>query len=212
MRNSVQPLADQRAAPRSSLLLRSAKVVCQSGEYLCLVRDVSASGAGLRFFHAVPPESRIFLELGNGAIHPVERVWARDCEAGYRFASAVDVEEFIAERSDHATRAIRLRLEQPALVSIDGRDSHATLRDISRTGARLEGDRAWPLRAFARIEVAGMPMRFGHVRWRQGTAHGIVFHDVVPLNELAQHLLALQPFAAAPIEPTGPSGWAIRAA
>jgi hypothetical protein len=202
------PYADQRAAPRSSLMLRTAKVVCQSGEYLCLVRDVSASGAGLRFFHAVPPEPRIFLELANGQIHPIERVWARGQEAGYRFAANIDVADFIAERSDHANRAIRLRLERPVLVTAGGQDGRATLVDISRTGARLDADARWPLQAFVRLDAAGMPIRYGHVRWREGTAHGIVFQNVIPLGDLAQHLLALQPFA----EQSGTNGWAIRAA
>jgi hypothetical protein len=208
MRPNAKSFADQRAAPRSSLMLRTAKVVCQSGEYLCLVRDVSATGAGLRFFHAVPPEPRIFLELANGQIHPIERVWARETEAGYRFASPVDVADFIAERSEHASRAIRLRLERPALATVEGHDCAATLRDISRTGARLDADHAWPLQAFVRIELAGLPVRYGHVRWRQGTAHGIVFQNMLPLGDLAQHLLALQPFAEQP----GANGWAIRAA
>jgi hypothetical protein len=208
MQANAQSFADQRAAPRSSLMLRTAKVVCQSGEYLCLVRDVSATGAGLRFFHAVPPEPRIFLELGNGQIHPIERAWSREAEAGYRFASPVDVAEFIAERSDHPHRAIRLRLERPALVTVEGHDCLATLTDISRTGARIEGGSGWPLQAFVRLELAGFPIRYGHVRWREGTSHGIVFQNVLPLGDLAQHLLALQPFT----EQSGANGWAIRAA
>jgi hypothetical protein len=208
MHANARTHADLRAAPRSSLMLRTAKVVCQSGEYLCLVRDVSATGAGLRFFHAVPPEPRIFLELANGHIHPIERVWAKEAEAGYRFAAEIDVAEFIAERSDHPHRAIRLRLERPALVTVAGQDCLATLTDISRTGARLEGDYAWPLQAFVRIELAGFPIRYGHVRWREGTSHGIVFQNMLPLGDLAQHLLAAQPFA----EQNGANGWAIRAA
>lgn len=208
MQRSAKSFAEQRAAPRSSLMLRTAKVVCQSGEYLCLVRDVSASGAGLRFFHAVPPEPRIFLELADGQIHPIERVWARENEAGYRFAAEIDVAEFITEHSDHPHRAIRLRLERPALVSVDGHDVQATLRDISRTGARIVAQQSWPLQAFVRLELAGLPIRYGHVRWREGTAHGIVFQNAMPLGDLALQLLALQPFAEQP----GQNGWTIRAA
>ncbi len=208
MQANAKSFAEQRAAPRSSLMLRTAKVVCQSGEYLCLVRDVSSGGAGLRFFHAVPPEPRIFLELANGQIHPIEQVWSRGNEAGYRFASPTDVAEFIPERSDHPHRSIRLRLERTALITVDGQDCLATLADISRTGARIEAELAWPLQAFVRLEVVGMPIRYGHVRWREGTAHGIVFQNVLPLDELAHHLLALQPFA----EANGANGWAIRAA
>jgi hypothetical protein len=200
--------AELRAAPRSSLMLRTAKVICQSGEYPCLVRDVSASGVGLRFFHQAPPEPRIFLELANGQLHPIERAWNNGNEAGYRAAAEIDVEEFIAEPSDHPHRAIRFRLKRAALVTVEGCDNRATLTDISRTGARVEAGQSWPLRAFVRIELAGLPIRYGHVRWRDGMAHGIVFQNVMSLNDLAQHLLALQPFA----EQSGTNGWAIRAA
>jgi hypothetical protein len=200
--------AKLRAAPRSSLMLRTAKVICQSGEYPCLVRDVSASGVGLRFFHLAPPEPHIFLELSNGQIHPIERAWIKGNEAGYRAAAEIDVEEFIAERSDHPPRAIRFRLERPVLVTVEGQDSYATIADISHTGARLEAEQSWPLQAFVRLELTGLPIRYGHVRWREGMAHGIVFQNVMSLNDLAQHLLALQPFA----EQSGANGWAIRAA
>lgn len=206
------PASDLRAAPRSSLVLRTAKVVCQSGEYLCLVRDVSAGGAGLRFFHDVPPEPRIFLELANGRIHPIERVWSRERDAGYRFAAEVDVEEFIAERSEHPHRPIRMRLRRPALVTVDGRDGPATLADLSRTGARIEADRQWPLAAFVRLEVAGLPLFFGHVRWREGTVHGIAFQNVMPLERLAGHLLDVQPFGQPLADHADSKAWAIRAA
>jgi hypothetical protein len=48
--------ADPRGAARSSLMFRTAKILCESGEYVCVVRDVSATGARLRLFHAAPPD------------------------------------------------------------------------------------------------------------------------------------------------------------
>lgn len=204
--------AELRAAPRSSLMLRTAKVVCQSGEYPCLVRDVSAGGVGLRFFHDVPPETRIFLQLANGAVYPIELAWVRDFEAGYRAANEIDVDEFIAEPSPHNHRAIRFRLERPVLVTIDGRDCRARLLDVSRTGAKLRADREWPQGAFVRVEFIGFPVRYGHVLWRKGVEHGIVFQDTMSLADLARHLLAVQPYPDDPPETQGTKGWAVRAA
>lgn len=209
----AQPVpTEQRTAARSSLVLRTAKVICQSGEYPCLVRDVSVGGIGLRFFHEAPPEQRIFFELANGQIHPIEQVWVRGCEAGYRAAAEIDVEEFVAERSDHPHRAIRFRLERPVLVTIDGRDCTARLLDISRTGAKLVASGHWPVQAFVRFDLSGFPVRYGHVLWREEFNHGIVFQDAMALDELARHLLALQPWPGHTAEQQGPNGWAIRAA
>ena len=188
----------ERRDPRHTLMLRTAKVVCQSGEYVCLVRDVSASGVGLRFFHDVPQEPRIFLELANGALYPIERSWSDHGDAGYRFAAPVALEDFLSEASQFAHRAVRLRLKVPVLLTVDGHDFRAMLADVSRCGAKLAIDRRLPQGAFARFDAVGLPMRFGHIRWRQNHDHGVVFQEPIPLEELARCLHALQPCAVAP--------------
>ena len=198
---SATPQTDQRQDQRHTLMLRTAKVVCQSGEYICLVRDVSAGGTRLQFFHDVPEEKRIFLELANGALYPVERVWADSeadhVEAGYRFAAPVNLDQFLSEASQFAHRPIRLRLQVPVLLTVDGHDFHAMLADVSRCGAKLNIDRRLPQGAFARFDAVGLPLRFGHVRWRKNRDHGIVFQEAILLEELAQCLHLLQPCAVA---------------
>lgn len=206
-RQKPAPAKDQRDAARSTLLLRSAKVVCQSGEYVCLVRNVSEGGVGLRFFHEVPGEPRIFLQLANGTNYPVERAWAEGHQAGYRFARPVDLGEFIDEPGLFPHRAVRINVEAPALVTALGRDSRARLIDISRCGAKVRGDQEYPVGAFVRLEVGAIPARFGHVCWRRGKDHGLVFQQALPLAELAAHVLALQPYAV-----QGEDDLAVRAA
>ena len=195
---SATPQTDPRQDQRHTLMLRTAKVVCQSGEYVCLVRDVSQGGVGLRFFHNVPEERRIFLELANGALYPIERSWTDHGEAGYRFAAPVMLEDFLSEASQFAHRAMRLRLKVPVLLTVDGTDFRAMLADISRCGAKLTIDRRLPQGAFARFDAVGLPLRFGHIRWRQNNDHGVVFQDPIPLEDLARCLHALQPCAVAP--------------
>jgi hypothetical protein len=195
MPSEAEVHVDKRASVRSSLLRRTAKVVCQSGEYLCLVRDVSAEGAGLSFFHPVPAEERIFLEMADGAIYPIERAWSRDLQAGYRFASPIDVARFIADRGEHPNSPIRVRLRRPVEVTLAGTPYPAELEDISRTGARFIADCALPLQAPVRLAIAGMANRIGHVLWRRGFTHGVVFQNPMTLDELALQLFQVQPFA-----------------
>ena len=195
---SEDPSTEQRQARRSSLMLRTAKVVCQSGEYACIVRDVSPGGTRLRFFHAVPSERRIFLTLANGLNYPVERVWARGDSAGYRFARAIDLNAFISEPGPYPHRGVRLRLERPALVTTGGIDSRAMLADISTRGARVVGGRRYAEGSLLRLEVEGFPVRFGNVCWRRDHDHGIIFQEAIPLDRLAQLLFELQPFAQEP--------------
>lgn len=213
---SATPATDQRRDSRQTLMLRTAKVICQSGEYVSLVRDVSRGGVGLRFFHAVPHELRIFLELANGALYPIERTWERSeaesGEAGYRFAAPVALGEFLDETSQHPHRPVRLRLKLPVLLTVDGTDCKAMLADISRCGAKLIADRRLPEGAFVRCDADGLPLRFGHIAWRKQLEHGITFQQAFGLEELARCLFALQPSVEGLAEQPVTDGKAIRAA
>ncbi|MFN9375472.1 MAG: PilZ domain-containing protein, partial [Novosphingobium sp.] len=73
-----------RAAPCISLMLRAAKLVRPAGEFLCILRDVSATGLKARLFHALPQDGPLALELGTGERHPIEPVWERDRHVGFR--------------------------------------------------------------------------------------------------------------------------------
>lgn len=185
---------DQRAAARSSLMFRAAKLLCESGEYACIVRDVSAGGARLRLFHAPPPETHLFLELGNGDRYAMERVWARDGHAGFRFSCSIEVSRFIEEPCDLPRRPLRLNLRADAVVAADGARSHAVLMDMSQHGACVESASKFALRQRVRLECDALPARVGFVRWRRGYRHGLVFQQALRLDELAEQALTLQPF------------------
>ena len=201
--------ADMREAPRSSLMFRTAKILCESGEYVCVVRDVSATGARLRLFHAAPPDRHLFLELGNGDRYAMERVWTRDDHAGFRFSCEIDVDRFIAEPSAYPRRPIRLKLQRPADIVADGVASPAVLLDLSQQGARVETGRKFAIEQKLWLSVDGQPDRFGCVRWRSGYTHGLVLQRSFKLDELAHYALALQPFGAT--DPTAPAPPAVAA-
>lgn len=187
---------DARGAPRSSLMLRMAKLVCQSGEYLCVVRDVSAEGVGLRFLHAVPPEPRIILALANGATYPVERVWSGKHQAGYRFASAIDIDAFIHEPSPFACREVRLTIRTEAKVEAGGLLHDAEVMDLSKGGAMIAS--AIPFAVGSRVALAtkGLQRRLADVCWRKGEMHGLSFVEPMATADLAEVALLLQPFDA----------------
>ena len=190
-----------RAAPRSSLMCRTAKLLCESGEYVCIVRDVSATGARIRLFHDAPPDQHLFLELANGDRYAMERVWQQGDQLGFRFSCTIDVDRFIAEPSPYPRRPIRLRLQSPADVIVDGVISPAVLLDLSQQGARIEAGRKFALEQKLWLSLDGLPRRFGCVRWREGYSHGLVLQQSLKLDELAQYALDLQPYGAAEMAP-----------
>ena len=119
----VDEAACTGAVKRASPMLRSAKVVCQTGEYVCLVRDVSEDGVLLSYLHEVPGEPRIILSLANGQTYPIQRLWAGEAQAGYRFAGHAPLEEFLHESAPINVRPVRLTGSAAARV-IDGSASY----------------------------------------------------------------------------------------
>ena len=192
--------AEQRGAERYSLVIRTAKLIAQTGEYPCVVRDVSETGTRVRLFAAPPPDSHLALELANGERYAMERIWQADDQAGFRFAAPIDVEHFIEEPSRHPRRPIRVRLRRPALATAAGRDSKALVMNISQQGACIELGTPLAVGQQLRLELPGLPLRFGHVRWRRGFAHGLVFQQGLRFDEFAGHCHALQPYDAPTVD------------
>ena len=201
-----QASREMRSAERFALLLRRAKLVCDSGEFPCVIRDVSATGLRLRLFHALPAERHFALELANGDVYCVEPVRAGDGrEAGFRFAASIDVPTFLREASPFPKREIRLRLKLPALVIATGNVGQALVCDLSQSGARIESGRYLYVGQQIRLQAQGLPDLAANVRWRLGAHYGVVFQQYLAFDELARLLSCLQP----PLEPgiggsTGP--------
>ena len=187
-------LKTQRQSHRASLMLRRAKLVCQSGEYLTLIRDVSQEGIGLGFLHDVPPETRTILQLANGMTYPVERVWAQSRQAGYRFGCTITLDEFLREETPHPIRPLRLNIEGTARIQ-DGRTAmDATLLDLSCEGAKIKGHEDIRSRGLVSFELPGLSPRLAQVRWNKEEYYGLQFQHPLDTEELADCAMRLQPF------------------
>jgi len=194
--NDSEP-AEKRREPRSALaMMRAAKLICQTGEYLCLIRDVSAGGVKLRLFHEMPDETHVFMERADGELHALIRVWVRDNTAGFRFVQPVDPEDFMNRAAGTAARSVRLRMPAPAVVHAHGRAMRGRLRDLAQGGAQIEIDACLPIGETVVLSVDRLGEQQGWIRWRRGQAHGIVFDVPRRLDQLAADALALQPLAA----------------
>jgi len=190
--------ADLRAAPRVSLLIRPAKLIAPCGEYLCVLRDASATGVKVRCFHPLPAQAMV-LELGNGDRYEVERMWEQGDHAGLRFRAAVPLEYLIKESGPYPKRPVRLRLTLPALL-VSGRDVlRAVIHDLSQQGARLDCGEPLALDRRFRLEIPGVPPIVAKVRWRRPPAAGLVFEETFRLEDFARLAFKLQP----PPDPPG---------
>jgi len=180
---------EQRAAPRFTLLIRAAKLSCRSGEFVCIIRDVSESGVSVRLFHALPADDHFELQMPAGAVYGLTRVWERGLEAGFRFDSPVAVESLINEASAYPKRGLRLALTFPAVVCTLTQRCAATVRNLSQQGAMIDCEGLFAIDQSLRFEAAEIaPCLKGiraKVRWRRGTHYGLVFDDTFTLKDFA---------------------------
>lgn len=195
--NSARHLADEsggelRVAPRFTLLIRTAKLISSSGEFLCVIRDASASGVSIRTFHPLPHGEQLTLELPNGDKHAIERVWEREGSAGFRFSVSVDIDRLLQNKSRYPKRPVRLKLQLPALISCHGTTAGVVIRNISQQGALIECPLRLALDQRLRLESDNLPVIQASVRWRKDADYGLVFDDTFQFAELAKLAAQLQ--------------------
>lgn len=184
--STLQGGADLRGAPRFALMLRSAKLIADGTEFLCIIRDVSETGVKLRLFHAAPRAELMMIETASGQHYPMNLVWEANGEAGFRFLKPIDVEAFVKESGPYPKRPLRLRVQHPATVRMGNQSHDATILDISRQGARIAistklaiGQKFW-------LEADELPLFEATVCWRRVPEYGLVFGQLMGLEELAQ--------------------------
>lgn len=184
--------AELRRAQRYSVLLRTAKLIVDGQEYLCVLRDASDTGVKLRLFHDLPHGEDINLDLGNGTRFPMDLVWQSHDHAGFRFRDPIDVRKLIDETGEQRPRRpMRLNLGVESTLHAHGGTLAAHLINISQQGACLECDDPLLMRERIKIETDALPTLFGRICWRQRPRYGVVFDQGFHLDELARHMARL---------------------
>ena len=178
--------AEQRTAARYTPLIRTAKLIGASGEFLCVVSDVSATGVSARLFHQLPDDKTLCLEMPNGDQLPLETVWQTEGRAGFRFACAVNLDRVVEGRGEWPKRPIRLNLEMPLTMSgLSGR-FEGSLHNISSQGAQIECRARLAIDQRLRMKGRFLPEIETRVRWRHGARYGLVFDSLIQFADLAR--------------------------
>ena len=178
--------AEQRVARRYTPLMRTAKITGVSGEFLCVVSDISATGVSVRLFHPLPRDTALKLEMPNGDQLAIEAVWERDSKAGFRFAVPVNLSRVLSGHSQWPKRPIRLNLDMPVtLTGLTGRFA-ATIRNISLQGAQIECAERLAIDQRLRMSNKVLPEIVTKVRWRNGKFYGLIFDTTFQFADLAR--------------------------
>ena len=176
---------EKRGAPRYTSLIRAAKLVCGQGEFVCVIRDVSAKGVSLRTFHGLPTDASVSLELQNGETHELSMVRSRDYDASYTFVEPVKVERLIQESWTYPKRQLRLNIMMPATISTLTQRSNAFVTNLSQQGARVDCDNVFAIDQAVRLENDYLSDTRCRVRWRRDASYGLAFQNFLSLREFA---------------------------
>ena len=188
---------EDRGAQRFALYIRSAKLVCDGREFVCVIRDVSASGVKLRLFHDLPqaaggkPGLKLCLQTGDA--HHIELAWSRDREAGFSFSDDIDLDRFLAETSGlWPKRPLRFNFDLPVRLSSLRGKMEARLCNLSQQGVGVLCEERLAIDQLVRIECDTLPEIVGKVRWRDGELYGLVLENTFRLDEFALLVNRLQ--------------------
>ncbi|WP_284124011.1 PilZ domain-containing protein [Parerythrobacter aestuarii] len=186
---------EQRAAPRYTLLLRQARLHCRTGEFLCVIRDVSETGLSIRTFHPLPPDHRMAIELVEKRPHLIEKVWEKEGEAGFRFKDAVSLDELLADDARFPRRQFRIEIDYPVEMCADGVISRASFTNLSQQGACLRCDRLLARDQLLSLRSPMLPGIEAKVRWRRDNIHGLVFEQTFSFRDFANLVARIQSVA-----------------
>jgi hypothetical protein len=199
-------ILDQAGAPdraeRTVTTLLVGKLLCvHTGERLCRVRNISATGMAVEMDRPLGVSTWVTVELRSGERLQGTVVWSTEGRAGVAFADPVDVERILAEakanqstrvrsivRSARTPRAPRFEVHCPSRIINFGASREVVIENISQSGIKVQLSPTLELDTQVVVTIGGLGPRRASVRWRRGDVAGLSFIEMIPYNELANWL------------------------
>jgi hypothetical protein len=186
-------------------LMRVAKLICDRGEYLCIIIKVRAAGVKLRIFNDLKPHGEMLLEAGIGQSLRVRFLHADASGATFTCDEAIDVARFIAEPTSYRKRPVRVCLRHPASVIFRKRAFSAEIVNLSCRGVCIETSASFDVGERTRLSARLLPDFDATVRWKTGNRYGLEFDNALSLAVFADRIGAIQILAYANAQAVGDS-------
>ena len=179
-------------APRTVTTLLVGKLLCDgTGEQLCRVRNLSATGMLIETQRPLGYGNWIAVELRCGQRLQGTVAWSSTGRAGVQFATPIEVDQVLAVARGASTarvvapRAPRFAANLTARLINEGHPIDVTVENISQSGARVQLDAQRELDHSVTLTIPGLQPRRCTVRWSKDQTVGLAFMDMVPYDELA---------------------------
>jgi len=182
---------ESRADERLLALLPVAKVIADSWQDLCRIRNISAGGLLAETTCRHEAGEAVLVELDSGQKIGGTIVWTRGTSHGIKFDSSVDLREILANRRPRIgfrPRPARLDIRCGATVRINGLYHSVEVRDISLGGIKIYLQERGCVGKEVVVTVESLRPIKGTIRWYRDGCAGIVFHRPLRFEELAEWL------------------------
>lgn len=178
----------RRREVRLTTILLVGRVVADSGDYLCRIRNVAPGGMMIDCDVPFEPGERLRVEFRNGSAVDVVVVWTEPGRAGVRFDAEIPLDALLhppAGIAGSLARTPRLSAACTVLVWHNGQMSPGMLQDLSQTGCRIDMAGRTPIVGDVRITIPSLPPRHATLRWAMNERMGFVFHEMLSFADLS---------------------------
>jgi hypothetical protein len=185
---AVPPPMEQRSDERLIPLLKVAKLICENGECLMRVRNISAGGLMGEVGDCPSVGEQVDVELSSQRISS-KVIWIRDGLVGIKFDQSVDLGELLAGRKPRhgfRPRPPRLSVECTASVRVGSVYYTVDVHDISLGGMKVEPIDQYCVGQKVTVVVESLKPIKGEVRWYSERRAGIIFDKPLDFEELAE--------------------------
>ena len=189
--NPVVPAPpERRAEERQTTLLRVGKLVTESDERLCMIRNISSAGAMLKLYQPIAVGAAVAVEITPDCPVTATVIWTQDEFAGVGFDAPIDVVAALRGEGQagpyrRVARTPRVQVRRLALMHTDEIEREVMLCDLSLNGAKIETDTALAGDTEIALFVEGLPPLSGRIRWCHDARAGMEFDIPVPMDVLA---------------------------
>lgn len=180
---------EKRTDERLLALLPVAKLVTETSQALCRIKNISAGGLHVEATSPMPTGMSLYVELASEQRIPGTVVWTRNGALGIKFDQDVDLRELLANRrprSGFRSRPPRLEIACSATVRIGRLYHKVEVRDISLGGMKVLINDWECVGKPATVTVESLRPIEGRVRWYKAGQAGILFDKPLRFEELAE--------------------------
>ena len=204
---AIEPPLEVRRAKRHLTVLMVGRVVGKSGEFACVVNDVSQHGMKARFPAPATVGERLAVSLRGLPERSATVRWCDGKRAGIEFDEPLDLTAILGQvaaepQPEPTPREPRFDCGHGATLLLDGLSHPITLVDVSEGGAKLAAA-SLPAELTGTSAALLMPglgdQRTGTICWSHDDRAGFRFATPLGLEALAS---VLHPDDIGPADPT----------